>query len=103
MTMARRKLSLQGRIVAAGVSLGVAGALAGFMAAGDHTADASQPANASSSRSTDSFGSRSTDDGDSGYANPYDDGGDSSSSSSSGSPSDFPQFTPQPQTRTGGS
>ena len=37
--MARRKLSTQGRVAAAGVSVAVAGVLAGFMAAGDHTAE----------------------------------------------------------------
>jgi len=81
--MARRKLSTQGRIVAAGLSVGLAGALAGFMAAGDHTADASQPA---ASHSTGSFESPALD-----------------SPTSRGTTNDFPQYAPQPQTRTGGS
>jgi hypothetical protein len=84
--MARKKLSAQGRVVAAGVSVAVAGALAGFMAAGDHTADATQPAtsidqaHSSSSRSATPV--------------PDDHGGFSSDSG---------QLQPQPQTRTGGS
>ena len=97
--MARRKLSRQGRIVAAGLSIGVAGALAGFMAADDHTA-ASQPASAPSG-STGSFDTPSSNfpsgDSSSGYE-PYDDGGDSR-----GTTSQAPQYSPQPQTRTGGS
>jgi hypothetical protein len=80
--MARRKLSAQGRIVAAALSVGVAGALAGFMAAGDHTATASSPA--ASPNSTIAPSSR--------YADPY-----------RGTTGDVPQYSPQPQTRTGGS
>jgi hypothetical protein len=84
--MARKKLSAQGRVVAAGVSVAVAGALAGFMAAGDHIADATQPAT-----STDHTRSSS-----SGSATPVpDDHG--------GFGSDSGQLQPQPQTRTGGS
>jgi hypothetical protein len=88
--MARRKLSMQGRIVAAGVSVGVAGALAGFMAAGDHTAGASSP-RSRSAVDVPSSGSAST-----GDAVPYDSG-------SRGTTNDVPQLSPQPQTRTGGS
>ena len=84
---------MQGRIVAAGLSVGVAGALAGFMAAGDHTADASSPATPRSPSSVDapSSGSAST-----GGAVPSDSG-------SGGTTNDVPQYSPQPQTRTGGS
>lgn len=92
--MARRKLSMQGRIVAAGLSLGVAGALAGFMAAGDHGAGASQPATSNSTGSVESPSSGSPSTGD---AVPNDDG------DSRGTTNDFPQYAPQPQTRTGGS
>lgn len=88
--MARRKLSTQGRIVAAGISVGVAGALAGFMAAGDHTADASQPAMTSSS----SNGASSS----TGDAVPYYGNG-----GSRGTTNNVPQYAPRPQTRTGGS
>jgi hypothetical protein len=97
--MARRKLSTQGRIVAAGLSLGVAGVLAGFMAAGDHTADASQPASVNGTGSVDSptRGSPSS----ASPATPYDGSGDSRGTS--GTTNDDPQHSPQPQTRTGGS
>ncbi len=91
--MARRKLSTQGRVVAAGLSIGVAGMLAGFMAAGDHTAGASQPASASTPTPTGSFDT------------PYDDGGASrgASADTSGTIGSGRQYSPQPQTRTGGS
>ncbi len=83
--MARRSLSTQGRILAAGVSIAVGSALVGFMAAGDHSADAS-PTNTSSVSATGDSGSAG--------ATPYDN-------------RDFPTgnsgFSPQPQTRTGGS
>jgi hypothetical protein len=78
-------LSTQGRILAAGVSVAVGGALVGFMAAGDHTAGAANvttPAAASANRT------------------PI--GGDSSATPYGGSSSDT-GFSPQPQTRTGGS
>ena len=81
--MARRKLSMQGRIVAAGLSVGVAGALAGFMASGDHTASASQQTSSSSTTNN---------------ATPYHDDGDSRATTN-----DVPQYSPQPQTSTGGS
>ena len=92
--MARKKLSAHGRVLAAGVSVAVAGGLAGFMAARDHSADVSQPTSSSSSVSSDGIGT--------------------SGASSSGTPAQFPddqrgsgdttgQLQPQPQTRTGGS
>ena len=81
--MARRKLSTQGRIVAAGISIGIAGALAGFMAAGDHTADASPPVISNSS----------------GRAVPSDDG----TGGARATTNLVPQYSPRPQTRTGGS
>jgi hypothetical protein len=87
--MARRKLSMQGRIVAAGLSVGIAGALAGFMAAGDHNASATQPA---SSVSPDTDGSPS-----SATPAPYDRGDSGAATNAS------PQYAPQPQTSTGGS
>ncbi len=68
--------------MAAALSVGVAGALAGFMAAGDQGASASQPA---VNNDANSGGSSS------GYANPYR-GND-----------DGTQYAPRPQTRTGGS
>ena len=42
--MARRKLGTRGRLLAAGISVAVAATLAGMMAAGDGTANASRPA-----------------------------------------------------------
>ncbi len=96
--MARRKLSTQGRIVAAGLSIGVAGVLAGFMAAGDHTADASQPAVSDGTGSVDSPVSGAPS---SVYPSPYD--GSGGTSGTSGTTGDVPQYSPQPQTRTGGS
>ena len=91
---------MQGRIVAAGVSVAVGGALVGFMAAGDHTADASQ---GTTSAPTSSATSGSTDDG--AAANPYDRafGDDNSGFPSDGAPSNNGFSQPQPQTRTGGS
>ena len=92
---------MQGRVVAAGVSIAVGSALVGFMAAGDHSADASQSTSSSSSSSSSS-------------SNPSADG-TSGSSGTSATPSDGrsfggddggvsdPGFQPQPQTRTGGS
>jgi hypothetical protein len=92
--MARRKLSTQGRIVVAGLSVGVASALAGFMAAGDHTAGASAPAPTRAAGSIESPTSGAVSGGD---AVPYGDRG------SGGTTNDYPQYSPQPQTRTGGS
>ena len=89
--MARRSLSMQGRILAAGVSVAVGGALVGYMAAGDHTADASQ--------TTTSAGSTSDD----GRASATPPGGQSSSNEGFGTPGDDSGFAAQPQTRTGGS
>jgi hypothetical protein len=94
--MARRSLSTQGRVLAAGLSVAVGGVLAGFMAARDHSASAS-PTGSSSS------GSVSANSGDRGStgstATPYDDGGRDDFPTGS---SDFPSQA-QPQTRTGGS
>jgi hypothetical protein len=84
---ARRKLSTQGRVVAAGLCVVVTGALAGLMAATDDTGAAS-----ASTAGTDrqQVPGRATGRGDDGG---YDaDGGNYSR----------PSF-PQPQTRTGGS
>ncbi len=96
--MARRTLSTQGRVLAAGVSVAVGAVLAGFMAAGDHTASATQT-------STDSVSANSSDSATRGStgsaATPYgDDGRDDfpSGNTDTGLPSQ-----PQPQTRTGGS
>jgi hypothetical protein len=110
-TMARRKLSTQGRVVAAGLCIVVAGALAGLMAATDDTGSAS--AGTIGDRNGDTTGAQSQ----SGYDGRGGDPGDSSGvhgqvpsgfgddrfggSSSSGT-STQPSF-PQPQTRTGGS
>ncbi len=96
--MARKKLSMQGRAVAAGVSVAVAAGLGGFMAARDHTAEAGQPSS-SSSTATDGFGSANPSSGANATTFPDDPPpqfGDDSGSSSG-------QFQPQPQTRTGGS
>jgi hypothetical protein len=88
-------LSTQGRIVAAGLSVAVGSALVGFMAAGDHTANATQ---SNSSSSSSSATSGSTNDG--GSATPY--GGQSYDAGGRSGNSSFPQQA-QPQTRTGGS
>jgi hypothetical protein len=97
--MARKKLSVQGRVAAAGVSVAIAGSLAGFMAAGDHTADATQSHSSSSSSSSspgssNGYGTSDTPSGST--ATPY-------PSDPRGLGDDSGQFQPQPQTRTGGS
>jgi hypothetical protein len=83
--MARRKLSTGGRIVAAGVSVGVAAGLVGAMAAGDHSAHASQSVNASSDNAAPD-------------AQPYDPYRDDSGNTAGGT-----QRVPQSHTRSGGS
>jgi len=92
---------MRGKIVAAGVSVAVGSTLVGFMAAGDHSADASQTNPSSVSATGDagnSGGATATPtDGrtsDNGFGN---DGFGSSSDDNGGS------VSPQPQTRTGGS
>ena len=96
--MARRTLSTQGRIVAAGLSVAVGGALVGFMAAGDHTADARQNTTSSATTGSTNDGSSATPSGaqpsNDNQQSPYDAGGRSGSTG-------YPQV--QPQTRTGGS
>ena len=98
--MARRSLSTQGRILAAGVSVAVGSALVGFMAAGDHTADASQTTTPATSSANDAHPGGGT------SATPYggvassDDGSQGGFGSASTGDSSFPT---QPQTRTGGS
>ena len=102
--MARRSLSTRGRIVAAGVSVAVGSALVGFMAAGDHSADASSTNTSSANRSVGATGDdggttatpadgRTSDDGfgNDGYSDDGFGGVPSGSTSA------------QPQTRTGGS
>ena len=85
---ARKTLSMRGRVVAAGLSVAMGGALVGFMAAGDHTADASSTTDFSASVTTnDARGGPAT-------ATPYD--GRELPTGNSG-------FSPQPQTSTGGS
>jgi hypothetical protein len=96
--MARRSLSMQGRILAAGVSVAVGGALVGLMATGDHGAGASANHTTSSSSSS----SASSDGGNGGVsATPYD--GSASNGPASGFPGGNGGFSAQPQTRTGGS
>ena len=92
--MARKKLSVRGRVVAAGASVAVAAGLGGFMAARDHTADAGEPSSSSSPTASDGFGAADSSAGANATTFPDDDrgfGGDTG------------QATPQPQTRTGGS
>ena len=87
---------MQGRIVAAGVSIAVGAGLVGFMAAGDHSAGASQDGASQTSTSSSSIDTSNGTSNDNGGANatPYDG-------------RDFPTgnsgFSPQAQTRTGGS
>jgi len=90
--MARRSLSTQGRIVAAGVSVAVGSALVGFMYAGDHSAATSQT-NTSAVSATADGGSGNT------TATPAD--GRTSDDDFGGVPSG--STGAQPQTRTGGS
>ena len=97
--MARRKLSTQGRVAAAGVSVAVAGVLAGFMAAGDHTANATQQPS-SSSPSSNTTGTFDTPSGSTATPVPGDDGFDDRGGDRNPSGTDF---QPQPQTRSGGS
>jgi hypothetical protein len=88
--MARRTLSLQGRIAAAGLSVAAAGGLVAVMAAEHHEADAGT--------TTDPVAATPRDDGAS--ATPYQPG---SSSGSQSAPTGDAGSTPRPQTRTGGS
>ena len=97
--MARRKLSTQGRVAAAGVSVALAGVLAGFMAAGDHTAAATPPSSPSSSSSNDT-GAFDTPSGSTATPYPGDSGFDGRGGNQSGASTGF---QPQPQTRSGGS
>jgi hypothetical protein len=115
--MARRKLSTKGRVLAAGLCVGVTGALAGLMAATDATGSASAGTAGARSGSTGSSGT----DGNGRVGEPGDSsrvqgqvpgdfsddgrfGGDSSNSSgSSGRGTSTQPSFPQPQTRTGGS
>jgi hypothetical protein len=92
--MARRTLSTQGRIFAAGLSVVASGALVGFMAAGDHSADATQTTTTPAASSGGSSGGVS--------ATPYD--GRTAGGATTGEfPTGNSGFSPQPQTRTGGS
>jgi hypothetical protein len=94
--MARKTLSTRGRVVAAGVTVAVGSALAGFMAAGDHTADATQTVTTPAAASDGSAGASAT---------PYDGttNGNTDGSTNGGFPTGNSGFSPQPQTRTGGS
>jgi hypothetical protein len=93
--MARRKLSMRGRVVAAGLSVGVAGVLVGSMAAGDHTASASHATTApnSSDSATGVSG---------GSAQPYNPYSNDDLSSRDTGGAAAPS-APQPHTRSGGS
>ena len=93
--MARKKLSVQGRVAVAGVSVAVAGALGALMAAGDHTADATQ-SSSSSSASSSSNRSATAEAPSGSSATP-------SPSQNGGFGDDSGQFQPHPQTHTGGS
>ncbi len=101
--MARRSLSMQGRVIAAGVSIAVGGALVGFMAAGDHSADAT-PGTGSVNPAT---GIGATDPGGSSGTSAVPSDGRSSDGGfgSDGTTGDTGDtgFQPQAQTRTGGS
>ena len=95
--MARRKLSTQGRVAAAGVSVALAGVLAGFMAAGDHTANATPRPSPSSSSSNDP-GAFGTSSGSTATPYPSNGGFDNRGGDQNGGSTGF-----QPQTRSGGS
>lgn len=92
--MARRSLSTQGRVVAAGACIALGGALAGFMAAGDHSATASSTNPSSANASVDGGNNATI------VPSPGSQGYDGSHG---GLPSGSTSFQPQPQTRTGGS
>jgi hypothetical protein len=118
--MARRKLSTGGRVVAAGLCVGMTAALAGLMAATDSTGSASagtaragtgtQQVGSGTSGGSTSDGYDGSFDGDGRVGDPGDysgtqgrvPGGFSDDGSSSGGTGSQPSF-PQPQTRTGGS
>jgi hypothetical protein len=87
--MARRTLSTQGRVVAAGLSIAVGGALVGLMAVNDHTADATPTSTTVGPASGGGATSATPSDRES-LPTPGDLGSGSTSA-------------PQPQTRTGGS
>ena len=89
---------MHGRVLAAGACVAIGAGLAGFMAAGDHTADASQTNSSSSSSSSQS--NPSVDDGSGSTATPYSQGSDDGFG---GFPSRDSGVQPQSQTRTGGS
>ena len=92
--MARKSLSTRGRVLAAGLSVVAGGVLVGVMAAGDHTADATQTTTTPAASSSDGSTGAS--------ATPYD-GPSSGDASTGGFPTGNSGFSPQPQTRTGGS
>ena len=94
--MARKTLSPRGRVLAAGVTVAVGSALAGFMAAGDHTADATQTVTTPAAAADGSAGASAT---------PYDGStnGTTNGTTNGGFPTGSSGFSPQPQTRTGGS
>jgi hypothetical protein len=123
--MARRKLSTRGRVVAAGLCVGLTGVLAGVMAATDDTSSATAGTSSSNSnpatvpdRNTGGTGGYDTD-GDGRVGDPgdssgnggfsgsggfRDDGGFADGGSSSGPSGNTSQPSfPQPQTRSGGS
>jgi hypothetical protein len=89
--MTRRTLSTQGRFVVAGLSIAVGAGLAGFMAASDHTANASPPSG-DGRQNNDNWNN--------------DDLGSERVTPGARAPSDdrdVPYYTPRPQTRTAGS
>ncbi len=89
----------KGAVAAAGVSVAVAGVLAGFMAAGDHTANATPRPSPSSSSSNDT-GAFDTPSGSTATPYPSDGGFDDRGGDQYVGSTDF---QPQPQTRSGGS
>ena len=99
--MARRTLSTRGRVLAAGLSVGIAGGLAGIMAAGDHGANASSQPVAPDSRGSNTAPdpSSATPSGQSGQSGQNGDPGYNYGSGNGGST----QFSPQPHTSSGGS
>jgi hypothetical protein len=119
--MARRKISNRGRVLAAGLCVGVTGLLAGLMAATDDTGNASAGTSSGASsgaivpgNSNSGFNGSSDTDGDGRVGDPGDSSGvhgqvpsgfgddRGSSGSTSRQPSQQPTF-PQPNTRSGGS
>ena len=100
--MARRKLTTRGRVVAAGVCVGITGLLAGLMAATDNTGNATA-GTVSGSSTTPGFDSGARTGGNYGVDGSDNRGFDGTAGNGFGSSSSGQPTFPQPNTRSGGS